>query len=66
VNSFKRARLVQGLTQIELGKKVGVSSVAVCKWERGVTTPSAKRLKKVADVLNTTINELLADGKEAG
>ena len=61
MNAIKRARLLQGMTQNELSEKVGVSPVAVCKWERGVTNPAVKRLKKIADVLNTTVNELLEE-----
>lgn len=59
MNAFKKARIVQGLTQVELAKKLGVSSVAVSKWERGTGLPNVKRMKEVADALNLTVNELL-------
>lgn len=34
---IKELRLSAGLTQEELGKKVGVQKAAVHKWEKGVT-----------------------------
>lgn len=32
-----RLRKEKGLTQVELGEKLGVSSKAVSKWENGVS-----------------------------
>lgn len=59
INSFKKARLIQGMTQVELAEKLGVSTVTVCKWEKGQCFPKAKRLREVAFVLHTTVSELL-------
>ena len=61
MNRIKRARLIEGLTQNELAVKLGVSTVAVCKWENGQTFPSAKRLKAVAETLHTTVADLLEE-----
>ena len=61
MNSFKRARLIEGLTQGEVAEKLGVSRVSVCKWENGKTLPTAKRLKDVAEALHTTVGELLKE-----
>lgn len=61
INAIKRARLIEGLTQMELAQKLGVSAVSVCKWETGKTFPSSKRLKRVAEALNTTVSELLKE-----
>lgn len=61
LNSFKRARLIAGLTQTEVAEKLGVSSVAVCQWETGKRMPRVKRLQTVADVLHTTVAELLEE-----
>lgn len=59
MNSFRRARLIQGMTQAELADALGVSTVTVCKWELGRGLPKAKRLKEVADTLHTTVSDLL-------
>lgn len=64
MNNFKRARLIQGLTQAELAAALGVSAVTVCKWELGRGLPKAKRLKEVASILHTTIPELLDEPQE--
>ena len=68
MNAFKRARLKLGLTQAELAESLNVSTVTVNKWENGRTFPKPKRLQEVADVLRTSVNQLLdeAERKEAG
>jgi len=38
-------RRTLGLSQADLGAKVGVSGEAVCKWETGKTAPSGPALK---------------------
>ena len=64
MNSFKRARLIQGLTQAELAEVLGVSTVTVGKWELGRGLPKAKRLQQVADALHTTVPDLLSEARE--
>ena len=59
LNNFKRARLIAGMTQMELAEKLGVSTVAVHNWECGRNLPKAKRLKDVAHALQTTAAYLL-------
>ena len=61
LNGFRKARLIAGITQLELAEKVGVSHVAVCKWETGKGLPNVRRLNAVADALNTTVAELLKE-----
>ena len=61
LNSFKRARLIAGLTQKELAEKLGVSAVSIHKWELGKSFPRVKRLHTVADALNTTVAELIEE-----
>lgn len=52
-----RAR--KGITQTELGERVGVSFQAVSKWERGETLPDVSVLITLADVLETTVDYIL-------
>ena len=61
MNTIKRARLVEGLTQKELAAILGVSVVSVCKWETGKTFPTPRRLKRISDVLHISVERLLSD-----
>ncbi len=49
-----RFRKSYGLTQAELGKKLGVSSDTISKWERGVILPKIDMLVTVANVFNVS------------
>ena len=53
-------RKVVGLTQEELGKKLGVTNKAVSKWEVGETLPDVTMLKPLATVLGISVDELLS------
>ena len=61
MNSFKKARLIAGLTQAELAKKIGVSCVSVSQWETGKNLPNVNRLAMVADILGTSVEKLLEE-----
>ncbi len=52
-------RKAKGLTQSELGDRVGVSFQAVSKWERGETLPDTAILPDLAEVLETSIDNIL-------
>lgn len=52
----------KGLTQSELGERVGVSFQAVSKWERGETLPDITVLPDLANVLETSIDNILLGG----
>lgn len=45
------ARKSEGLTQSELGRRVGVENMAVSRWERGFVRPSDANLQAVAQEL---------------
>ena len=52
----------KGITQSELGERLGVSYQAVSKWERGETLPDVGILVDLADVLETSVDSLLRCG----
>jgi DNA-binding XRE family transcriptional regulator len=54
---YKRKEL--GLTQEELGSKVGVIGKTIHHYEVGLRQPTADMLKKLATVLNCTIDEIV-------
>lgn len=48
-----------GLSQKELGDKVGVSNRAVSKWERGLSNPSTDICMRLADVFEISLDTLM-------
>lgn len=54
---FYREKL--GITQTVLADLLGVSQSAVANWENGFRKPDIFMLKKIADVLHCTTDELL-------
>ena len=56
-------RRAKGLTQAELGERLGVTYQAVSKWERSETLPDTAMLPELAEVLETTIDNLLRGGQ---
>ena len=49
----------KGLTQSDLGERLGVSFQAVSKWERGETFPDITILPDLARILETTVDYIL-------
>lgn len=58
MNNIRNLRLKRKLTQEELGSKLGVSRVAVCRWETGEAHPRAELLPKIAEILRCKIDAL--------
>lgn len=55
---IRTLRQQAGMSQQALGQQLGVSAVAVGKWERGQTQPDIHALTKMADIFHTTIDDL--------
>lgn len=55
---LKELRLKKGLTQTELGKKVGVKQNTFTNWENGKREPSFENLIKLADLLEVSLDWL--------
>ena len=60
ISDLRRAK---GLTQAELGERLGVTYQAVSKWERAETLPDTAILPELAEVLETTVDNLLRGGQ---
>lgn len=56
---LRTARRSAGLTQKELAAELGVEAITVSRWERGVTMPSLPRLRRVAELTETTVSDLV-------
>ena len=57
---IREARLRAHLSQEKVAELVGVSRQAVTKWESGLSSPSTDNLFKLAQVLGTTVDFLIA------
>ena len=60
----RAARREAGLSQTELGKRVGYSLNGIAKIERGETDPKFSSLVKIADALNLSIVDLVLEEPE--
>lgn len=55
---LKELRLKKGLTQTELGEKVGVKQNTFTNWENGKREPSFENLVKLADLFDVSLDWL--------
>ena len=55
---IRTLRQQAGMSQLTLGQQLGVSAVAVGKWERGQTQPDIHSLTRMADIFGTKIDDL--------
>lgn len=56
ISNLRRSK---NLTQKDLADRLGVTDKAVSKWERGAGYPDISFLRPLADILGTSVNELL-------
>jgi transcriptional regulator with XRE-family HTH domain len=56
--NIKSAREASGLTQAELGKLIGVTGVAIMRYEKGLREPKLETLQKIASALKVDIYSL--------
>lgn len=56
-------RKLRRLSLVDLGARIGVSHVAVWKWENGSSYPSPQRIKSIADQLHVSVS-FLKRGKD--
>lgn len=55
---LKVKRIENKLSQKSLADKIGVTSQSVSDYETGRTTPNPKNMKKIAEILHCTVDEL--------
>ena len=58
---IKAARENSGMTQVELGEKVGVSGVAIMRYEKNQRQPRYDQLQRIASALGVAAHELVDD-----
>lgn len=52
-------RKEQGMTQLELAEKMGVTDKAVSKWERDLSCPDISTLPKLAEIFGISVDDLM-------
>ena len=55
---IKERRESLGLSRVQIADRLGVSRVAVRKWELGMAMPNADKLPALADALHCSIDAL--------
>lgn len=56
---IRQHRKEAGLTQEELGKKLGVIKQTISSWENGISEPNSEMLTKIASIFNVPTDYLL-------
>ena len=61
IGSFlSQLRKERGLTQEQLGEKIGVTNKTVSRWETGTYLPPVEMLQTLSEMYGITINEILS------
>ena len=58
-------RKENGMTQLELAEKMGVTDKAVSKWERDLSYPDVNSIPKLADIFGVSVDELMHNRMES-
>lgn len=52
-------RKKNGMTQLELAERMGVTDKAVSKWERDLSCPDVNTIPRLAEVFGISVDELM-------
>lgn len=63
---IKAARKAAGMTQEELGKKLGVSGSSIAQYENNLRNPKIETLNRIASALDVSVDTLKKSPSEAG
>ena len=62
-NNLKRIREEKSMTQQEAADKLYVTRQCISRWENGKTVPDIESLKKLTEIYQVTIDQILEDRK---
>lgn len=62
--NLKAYRLKNNLTLAEAGKMIHISAPGLLKYERNIVNPSLEKLKQLAEIYKTTLDDLLDTDKD--
>jgi transcriptional regulator with XRE-family HTH domain len=60
---IKYYRMSKGIKASELAKKVGVTRQSMSAYEKGIQFPMGDKLKKIAEILGVTTEDLVSFGE---
>lgn len=63
-NNIKRLRTQRGMTQQELGDKIGVGKTTISEWEKGNKMPNAGNIEKISMYFDVAKSVLFMSQKE--
>lgn len=63
-NKILELRKKNNLSQEKLAEQVGVARQTISKWELGETSPDLKQSKKLSEIFNISLDELVNDLKK--
>ena len=58
MNQIKKYRKLKNKSQADISKELKVTQNAISQWETGVRNPSLNNVLKLAEILETTVEEL--------
>ena len=61
-NNLKIELVKNGITQRELAARLNTPPTTINTWTRGCAFPHGETLQAIAEILNTTPSQLIADG----
>ncbi len=56
---FKKYRLENNMTQVEVAKLIGIDQTNISNWENDKTRPEYENLIKLSQIYDVSIDELL-------
>lgn len=59
-------RRAHGMSQEQLGEKLGVTRQTISKWELGQTTPEMEKLASISDLFDVSTDELIKGTSQPG
>lgn len=63
MNRIKEIRLVNNMKQSDLADKLNVTQATVSGWESGRRTPDLETVRRIAELFDCSIDELLGNEK---
>ncbi len=64
-NKIKSYRIMNDLSQADLGKKLFTSGACISSWERGRTEPNLDQIKAIAEIFNIPVEDFINTARRA-
>jgi len=64
METLRKKRKALRLSQVEVASKLGIANSTYAQYESGARSPNITMLKKLADLFDCTIDELVGRKKE--